>query len=104
VADGAPQQERLFLLARIENLEKEKVALQRELDHLSANLRQAAAENAELAKRVDQQTLNFQDKARAIGDLEQKLQEAEIEAKAVQQEYMVLYARSQAEKGIMKQD
>jgi hypothetical protein len=99
---GDPQQERLFLLARIENLEKEKMALQRELDRLSANLRQAAAENAELAKRVDQQTLNFRDKAKAIGDLEQKLEEAENEAKAVQQEYMALYARSEAEKGMLK--
>jgi hypothetical protein len=37
-----------------------------------------------------------------MGELEQKLQEAELEAKAVQEEYMALYARNQEEKQGLK--
>ncbi len=103
-ADGVARQQKLLSAARIESLEKEKMVLQGELDQMSAKLRQAAGENAELLSKIEQQSLKYRDKAKVINELEQKLEEAETEAKAVQEEYMALYARSQAEKGLMEKN
>ncbi len=97
------REEKLMLLARVETLLHEKAALESRLKEMEKRLRQAAAENANLLKQMDQQSLNFREKARVIGELEQKLQEAEQEAKEVQKEYMALYARSQGEKKALKE-
>jgi von Willebrand factor type A domain len=103
-AGGAPQQTKLLLMVRIETLEKEKMALQGELDQLAANLRQAAEEKEELRQSMEEQSLKFRNKTKIIGELEQKLQEAESGAKSMQQEYMALYARSQGEKKIIEKN
>jgi hypothetical protein len=42
------------------------------------------------------------DSIKVIGELEQRLQDAETEAKSVQEEYMALFARSQREKDTLK--
>jgi predicted nucleic acid-binding Zn-ribbon protein len=91
-------------MVRIETLEKEKMALQGELDQLAANLRQAAEEKEELRQSMEEQSLKFRNKTKMIGELEQKLQEAESGAKSMQQEYMALYARSQGEKKIIEKN
>jgi chaperonin cofactor prefoldin len=97
-ATGATEQERL-LSARMETLEMKRKTLQGELDQVSASLQQAAAESAELAEKLEQQTLDFQDKAKVVGELEGKLEEVEIEAKAIQQEYRALNTPGPVETG-----
>jgi hypothetical protein len=99
---GSLREEKLMLLARVETLLHEKAALEARLKEMEKRLQQLAAENADLLKKMEQQSLIFREKARVIGELEKKLQEAEHEAKAVQEEYMALYARSQGEKRVLK--
>jgi chromosome segregation ATPase len=83
----------------METLEMKRKTLQGELDQVSASLQQAAAESAELAEKLEQQTLDFQDKAKVVGELEGKLEEVEIEAKAIQQEYRALNTPGPVETG-----
>jgi hypothetical protein len=97
--DGA---ENLMVLAQLEVLQKEKVDLAAKHEELEKRLKHLTADNVDLAKKLEQQSLTFKEKAKVMGELEQKLQEAELEAKAVQQEYTALYARSQGEKQELK--
>lgn len=95
-------QERLFLQARIDNLQKEKAELAAKLEHAQARLKQLAADNAGLMKQLEQKSQVVREKARIISELQRQLQEAEHESEAVEQEYMALYARSQGDKGVLK--
>jgi hypothetical protein len=94
--------ENLMVLAQLEVLQKEKADLAAKCVELEKRLKHLTAENVELAKKLEQQSLTFKEKSKAMGELEQKLQEAELEAKAVQEEYMALYARNQEEKQGLK--
>jgi len=93
---------KLLLLAQVETLQKEKAELAEKLDRLNDQLKRVTAETANLTTKLEKQSQRVQDKTKVIGELEKRLQEKENEAKAVQEEYTALYARSQEERGMLK--
>ncbi len=99
---GESKEERLLRAARVEALLQEKSALEARLKELEERLRRTAAEKADLLGRIERQSLKLNEKAKVIEELEERLKQAELETKAVQEEYMSLYARSQKEKQILK--
>lgn len=97
-----PEQLNLLLRAQVESLQKERGVLQADLGELRQERDKLSAAKEELEARLGQPSRDYQEKSKVIKDLEKKLEDAEKEAKSVQEEYMALYARSQAEKQVIK--
>jgi hypothetical protein len=92
----------LLLKAQVESLEKERSRLKAALDELQKERDRLFQENSQLSNSLDNQSKTSMDSIKVIGELEQRLQDAETEAKSVQEEYMALFARSQREKDTLK--
>jgi hypothetical protein len=97
-----PEQHILLLRAHVEKLQKENGVLQADLAELREQRDKLLAAKEELEARLGQPSREYQEKSKVIKELEQRLVEAEKEAKSVQEEYMALYARSQQEKQVIK--
>ncbi|MHB8069390.1 MAG: VWA domain-containing protein [Desulfobaccales bacterium] len=97
-----PEQLNLLLRAQVESLHKERGVLQADLGELRQERDKLRAAKEELEARLGQPSRDYKEKSKVIKDLEKKLEDAEKEAKSVQEEYMALYARSQAEKQVIK--
>lgn len=103
VTDDMPiEKQNLLLKAQVESLQKEKGKLLADLGEMRRNIEKLTAAKDELEARQGQPSKEYQEKSKVIKELEQRLEEAESEAKSVQQEYMALYARSQKEKQDLK--
>ncbi|MEW6659738.1 MAG: VWA domain-containing protein [Thermodesulfobacteriota bacterium] len=100
--DISPEQHVLLLRAHVEKLQKEKGVLQADLKELREERDKLLAAKEELEARLGQPSRDYQEKSKVIKELEKRLEDAEKEAKAVQEEYMALYARSQQEKQVIK--
>jgi hypothetical protein len=101
--DAASREEQyLLLLAQVDGLQKDKSKLLADKLELQEALKKLTEEKARMEASQGQPTRDFQEKSKIIKDLENKLEEAEREAKSVQEEYMALYARSQQEKQVIK--
>jgi len=92
----------LLLLAQVESLQKERGKLKADLAELTEALEKMTDAKEDLEARLGEPSQGYQEKSKMIKELEQRLEEAENEAKSVQQEYMALYARSTQEKQEMK--
>ncbi|MFZ2089589.1 MAG: hypothetical protein WAU47_13530 [Desulfobaccales bacterium] len=95
---GAPSEHVLMLQAQVEVLTKEKVQMQTALEEKTLQVSQALAKKEELTKELERFRERYQSSSKTLEELEKKLQDAEQEAKGVQEEYMALYARNQQEK------
>jgi len=92
----------LLLLAQVDSLQKDKGKLLADLKEMTEAMGKLVKEKEKLEASITQPDREYQEKSKMIKELEQKLEEAENEAKSVQEEYMALYARSQAEKQVIK--
>lgn len=97
-----PEQLNLFLRAQVESLQKERGVLQADLGELREERNKLLGAKEELEARLGQPSRDYQEKSKVIKELEKRLEDAEKEAKSVQEEYMALYARSQQEKQVIK--
>jgi hypothetical protein len=100
--DISPEQHVLLLKSHVEKLLKEKEALLANLAEVREERDKLLAAKEELEARLGQPSRDYQEKSKVIKELEKRLEDAEKEAKAVQEEYMALYARSQQEKQVIK--
>ncbi len=96
--EGAPSKNVLRLRAQVEALTKEKVQLQTALEEKTLQFNQLMAEKGTLESEMGRFREKFQGSNKNLEELEKKLEDAEREAKGVQEEYMALYARNQKEK------
>jgi archaellum component FlaC len=82
----------------VEALTKEKAQLTAALEEKNAQFNQIMAEKADVESELERFREKFQGSSKTLEELEKKLDDAEREAKGVQEEYMALYARNQREK------
>ncbi len=94
----------LRLKAQMENLTKEKGQLQMALEEKGREVSQLKAENADLEASLARQQERSQTSMRSLEDLEKKLEDTVQESKAVQEEYMALFARNEQEKSTLKKN
>jgi hypothetical protein len=100
--DMPPEKQNLLLKAQVESLQKEKGKLLADIGEMREQIEKLTAAKEELEAKLGEPSAEYQEKSKIIKELESKLVEAEKEAKAVQEEYMALYARSQKEKQTLK--
>ncbi len=94
----------LRLQAQLEVLSKEKAKMQAALEEKNHEAANILAEKADLQAELDRISAKTKGNVQSIEELEKKLEQAEQDAKGVQEEYMALYARSQQEKEAIKKN
>lgn len=94
----------LRVKAQVEVLTKEKQELKQALEERDKQIKNLMTEKADLQKELARLQEKSQVSAKTLEELELKLKEVEKEAEAVQSEYMALYARSQANKEVLKKN
>jgi hypothetical protein len=101
---GNSRKNYLLLKSQVEILQKDKAQLQSDWEDLNRQLEQVKAEKADLTAELERQAQKNKVGLRSLGDLEKKLEEAEQEARSVQEEYTALYARTQGDKGTLQKE
>ncbi len=94
----------LRLQAQLEALSKEKAKMQAALEEKNHEAANILAEKTDLQAELDRISSKTKGNVQSIEELEKKLEQAEQEAKGVQEEYMALYARNQQEKEAIKKN
>ncbi len=94
----------LRLQAQLEALSKEKGRMQAALEEKNLEAANIMAEKTDLQAELERISSKTKGNFQSIEELEKKLEQAEQEAKGVQEEYMALYARNQQEKEAIKKN
>ncbi len=102
--DIPPDRQNLLLREQVATLHQENGKLQEELEKKEQEIQELIAAKEELEARLGQPSRDYQEKNKMIRELEKRLEDAEREARSVQEEYMALYARSQQEKKELKKN
>lgn len=103
-ATGGAGNNILRLQAQLEAMSKEKAKMQAALEEKNLEAANILAEKTDLQTELERISSKTKGNVQSIEELEKKLEQAEQDAKGVQEEYMALYARSQQEKEAIKKN
>jgi cell division protein FtsB len=95
---------RLTLKAQVENLLKDKAALQQALEEMHKDRDRLTQEKAGLAEDLMQKVQALHEQAQALEEVHLKVKVSQEESKAMQEEYMALYARSGMDKQALRKN
>ncbi len=93
---------RLTLKAQVENLLKDKAALQQALEEMQKERDRLIQDKAALTAEVKQKVQTLQEQAQALEEVQLRVKVSKEEVRAMQEEYMALYARSGADKQTLR--
>lgn len=96
------EKENLLLKAQVESLKAQLNRIEADNQDLHDILRALQRERAEEQQKIKRQLEHYQKQTRLVQQLEDRLQKAEEETRAMQEEYMALFSRTQQDKEVLK--